>query len=281
MTVFDWHDIEQIDKHFLENGWIRIHAPNSSVIDEAADFILAQARHIVSADIQSLEQYHEIELDAERHTDAQFKMAEAYWQSGLGVEIAKAQAEFFRLFIGRDLHVQKYPYLRIARPGIPADNIGFHRDVHYGSSPFEVSCFTPFVNLDNENSLKVLTGSHILPDTLFPCSQVKSEMVERGSRKHQLGFAYAPTQFEGAIEEQTVPVPVEKGQMLIFGLSLIHGSLKNCSDFTRFSTDIRIVNSLAPVDWSRNVRSEYYIPLETSALTSVAQKFTDQSGVMS
>ena len=60
-------------------------------------------------------------------------------------------------------------------------------------------------------------------------------------------------------------MPLEVGQALIFGLSLVHGGGINNGARTRFSTDIRVVNSLAPVTWSRGVHEDYFVPLCASA----------------
>jgi ectoine hydroxylase-related dioxygenase (phytanoyl-CoA dioxygenase family) len=69
------------------------------------------------------------------------------------------------------------------------------------------------------------------------------------------------------------PVPLKVGQVLVFPLQLVHGGGTNSSSRTRFSTDIRLANSLAPVEWSRGVRKEYFVPLCASAITRSAQAF--------
>ncbi len=39
---------------------------------------------------------------------------------------------------------------------------------------------------------------------------------------------------------------------MAFSLSLVHGQVVNRSPVTRFSADVRVVNSFAPIDWERN-----------------------------
>jgi hypothetical protein len=65
--------------------------------------------------------------------------------------------------------------------------------------------------------------------------------------------------------------------VLIFGLALVHGGGYNASPRTRFSTDIRIVNSFAPVSFSRGVRADYYMPLCSSSVSISAQRFLAQN----
>jgi hypothetical protein len=63
------------------------------------------------------------------------------------------------------------------------------------------------------------------------------------------------------------------GQALVFGLSLVHGHGVNAGSRTRFSTDIRVVNSLVPVPRNRGVHDDYYVPLCSSAVSLSAQRY--------
>jgi ectoine hydroxylase-related dioxygenase (phytanoyl-CoA dioxygenase family) len=97
--------------------------------------------------------------------------------------------------------------------------------------------------------------------------------VKLGSQKHQLGYPYAPRLLDPKLMDTAEPVPLKVGQVLMFPLQLVHGGGTNRSSRTRFSTDIRLANSLAPVEWSRGVRKNYFVPLCTSAVTRAAQTF--------
>ncbi len=46
-------------------------------------------------------------------------------------------------------------YLRIARPGIQSDNIGYHKDTWYGGHPAEVTAWIPLVDVDEKAAIKV------------------------------------------------------------------------------------------------------------------------------
>ncbi len=122
-------------------------------------------------------------------------------------------------------------------------------------------------------ALRVVSSSHIAPDSAFPFTQTVSQDVEIRSPKHQLGYPYAPRLLDPALMGIAEPVPLEVGQVLIFPLQLVHGGGTNSSGRTRFSTDIRLTNLLAPVSWDRGVRDGYYAPLCTSAVTRAAQAF--------
>jgi ectoine hydroxylase-related dioxygenase (phytanoyl-CoA dioxygenase family) len=73
--------------------------------------------------------------------------------------------------------------------------------------------------------------------------------------------------------ERAEPVPLAVGQALVFGLSLVHGHGINAGSRTRFSTDIRVVNSLVPVPRNRGVHDDYYVPLCSSAVSRSAHRY--------
>jgi len=268
-------NIEASSHHFAEKGWLVMDFVSSktSSIFGIRNSMLDWLRANWISGLASLEEYHLHVEDDKRHIEIQTALSEHYQKSGFGPLLIRENLDFFRGFLGVDLHVQKFPYLRIARPGKPQDNIGIHRDTHYGSSPFELSVSVPFTDTGVEGSLGVVSGTHLLSEAALPTTQLKSEGIERGSTKHKLGFLYAPKQMSDEVRASVVPVPVKVGQALIFSLSLVHGQEINRSSVTRIQSDVRVVNSLAPIKWERNVHSDYYEPLCCSAVTEQAREY--------
>ena len=179
---------------------------------------------------------------------------------------------WFNLLVGRDLKVQKYPYLRIARPNMPRDNIGIHRDTWYGASPYEVSCSLALTQTDEGSALRVVPGSQSAPDSDYPTFEEITD-VEKGSKRHQLGFVYKRKHLQRPVDD--IPVPLGFGSALIFGSSLVHGQEVNASNKTRVSIDIRLVNTFAPHIASRSVHSDYYIPLCEGEITRHARLYEE------
>jgi ectoine hydroxylase-related dioxygenase (phytanoyl-CoA dioxygenase family) len=66
-------------------------------------------------------------------------------------------------------------------------------------------------------------------------------------------------------------VPVNAGEALIFSLATVHGSTLNAGSIARWSTDIRVVNALAPVDLSE--RPDYYESLSSSVVSDRARAY--------
>ncbi len=58
-------------------------------------------------------------------------------------------------------------------------------------------------------------------------------------------------------------------------LGLVHGQTVNAGTTTRFTTDVRVVNSLAPATFARGVRADYYEPLCSSPVTEQARRQLD------
>ena len=262
----------EMDASLAQRGWVAIDLPDASPIYEARDRLLEHLRKALPS-LERLDDYHtQVRSDAE-HDSILHDLASYYWESQLGRPIIVRNLSLFRELIGPDLHIQRFPYLRAVRPTQTRDAAPLHRDTYYGASPFEVSVLVPFTEMDARSALRVIGGSHVAPDSAYPYTQTTSPDVQIRSARHQLGFPYAPRLLAASLWEVAEPVPLKVGQVLIFPLQLVHGGGTNHGTRTRFSTDIRLANSLAPVQWSRGVRDDYFVPLCTSAVTRSAQAF--------
>ncbi len=258
-----------------ERGWLVIDFPDPSPVFATRDSLLKWLREHGLPELNRLDDYHLLVADDARHVDILHSLAAYYWEAELARAIIAANLDLVRSLAGMDLHIQRYPYLRAVRPGIAADAAPLHRDTYYGASPYEVSIVVPLTSMDAESAVRVITGSHVEPDSAYPYVQTVSPDVAIRSPKHQLGFPYAPRVLEQRLADRSEPVPLEVGQALVFGLSLVHGGGVNESQRTRFSSDIRIANSLAPVQWSRGVHQDYFVPLCSSAISGTARRYLE------
>jgi hypothetical protein len=263
--------IAQYESHYREHGWVLVKLPRSDVIDSVRAALQDELRRLSGIPDITLERYHEIADDDAVHRDYQFKLTELFRVNRYAYLVLAAQDDFFRPFLGPDLLVQVNPYLRMARPGKLQDNIGYHRDTFYGASPYELSVWIPYVDLPAESSLSVLSGSHIRPESDFPTTQTQSAEVKKGSTLHKMGFPYAPKVMDAEPLAGIQAVPVQKGEALVFSLATVHGSTQNSGPIARWSTDIRVVNTLAPVDLS--ARPDYYETLSSSVVSDRARAY--------
>jgi ectoine hydroxylase-related dioxygenase (phytanoyl-CoA dioxygenase family) len=263
--------IAQYESHYLEHGWVLVTLPRPAIIETVRQVLQTELRRISGVADITLERYHEIADDDAVHRDYQFQLTELFRSNRYAHAVLAAQDDFFRPFLGPDLLVQVNPYLRMARPGKPQDNIGYHRDTFYGASPYELSVWIPYVDLPAESSLSVLSGSHVRPEADFPVTQTQSADVAKGSNLHKMGFPYAPKVMDAGPLAGIQAVPVKKGEALIFSLATVHGTTHNNGPIARWSTDIRVVHALAPVDLS--ARPDYYERLSSSVVSDRARAY--------
>ena len=269
--------MEDLIGHFREKGWAVLNFPDPEPVWQTRTFLEEELEKVLGKKI-ALEEYHSHHFSDEEHTALQITMTKAFRDRAFGPTILARQAAFFRELLGPDLLVQANPYLRITRPHKGQDNIGFHRDTFYGGSPFELSVFVPFVDLPKESSLSVLSGSHVHAEERYPTTQKENPdaAVRKGTPKHQLGFLYAPKMMDSSIEKEMEPIPLKIGQALIFSLATVHGSRLNAGPISRWSSDMRVMHALAPVDLS--ARPDYYKPLSYSVITECANNYFYANG---
>jgi len=245
-------------------GWAVVDLPDPAPVGRVRALLLAALQRDLPG-LRRLDDYHRFVADDERHLAVLYDAATAYWESGLGRAIVAANLDLFHALLGPDLHVQRRPYLRCVRPGHPQDAAPLHRDTHYGAGVAELSVVVPLTEMDGACALRAVPGSHREPEWAYPFVQSQAGRGPIGSRWHRLGYPYAPRLLDPAVEARSEPVPVAVGQALIFGLSLVHGGGVSSGDRTRFSTDVRVVDSFAPVSHSRGVDPHYYVPLCSAA----------------
>src|SRR5262249_35005727 len=156
----------------------------------------------------TLETSHEVLGDApQRQLDLQLHMTSLLRRERWHLDIFRPNAQVFLSLLGTEIDIELAPYLRIVRPDRPEDNIGIHRDTVYGASPFEISVFVPFVDLDDGAALRVEPGSHLKSEAEIPFVRTESAdpLLVKGSPKHQLGYPYAPQVLDERYPLKTVP----------------------------------------------------------------------------
>jgi hypothetical protein len=257
----------------VERGWMVVDLPDPSIVHAVGERLRIHLCADLGTTLERLEDYHALVTDDTRHLEVLGALAAAFWNAGLGVEIVRRNLSLFQRLAGLDLHVQTYPYLRAARPHCPQDCTGLHRDTHYGASPFELAALVPFTAVSTASGLRVISGSHAEPSTAYPFTQTKTDHAAIGSVRHRLGFPYAPRTLDPGLDGRAEPVTLAVGQVLLFGLGLVHGGVENTGATTRFSADVRVANSLAPVQWARGVRADYYTPLCSAPMTRLARRY--------
>lgn len=268
-------ELKERENHFAENGYFIIDLKNTEYVDYAAKELEKHLQLITKNPKITLNNYHLFFTDDEKHYEIQFQMLQFFREQQFAQNILKFNSDVYQYLLGPDLEIQTEPYLRITRPFKPKDNIGFHRDTFYGTGPGEISTLIPFIDLTAKNTLSVFPKSHIIPDHCFSLNQIINEDVPKNSQKHKMGFLYAPKLMNPEIKKNMIPIPLKKGQALVFMLSIVHGSEENQDSYPRWSTDIRVKNSLIPLN--ANMKANYYQILKQSAVAKTFERFSEQN----
>jgi len=256
-----------------ERGWLVVDLPDARPVLHARRLLLDHLREDALPALTRLDDYHRHVDDDGRHDEILHDLTAFYWGMGLGRAIVERNLEVFHVLVGRDLHVQRRPALRASRPEKSQDVMALHRDTYYGASPYELSVVVPFTDVDASGALRVVSRSHLAADADIPYIQDVSPDVVSRSPKHQLGFPYAPRALAPALDARAEPIPLRTGQALVFGLALVYGSALNTGGRTRISTEIRVVNSLAPRVPGRGTDASSYGPLCVSPLSDAARRY--------
>ncbi len=269
--------LSTLDECYRRDGWCRVALPRPEVLDQVRAMLEERLSELCGDPRATLPRYHEFVGD-DQHEAVHWELASVFWERECGRAIGAANVALFRAFLGPDLYIQHRPFLRIARPGRREDNIGYHRDSFYGQSLYEVTVFIPLTPLDERGALRYVSGSHTRSDDDYGVVDLDDASWSKGSRKHLLGFPYAPKRITADISRQLVPVPLDVGQAVVFSPSVIHGQEQNRMPTTRVSFDLRLVHSFAPTKFCKEPGSRGYVPLSESAVAHVAERYYAANG---
>lgn len=260
-------DSKAIEK-FIHDGWIILDIPQQKIIKEFADMLEQKAQEVLGTDCK-LSNIHQHTND-EEFDNLYIKLSEYFWENEFSLSASSSFLEILKDLIGLDLMVQYMPFLRLARPHNSKDNIGYHRDTQYGQTPYELAVHIPFVDLDDQSALQVISGSHFLPESAFPSIDGLKTDVKKGSTGHMLGKPYDPKQLNLPDEAKTVPLSMHVGQAAIFSPAIFHGQKENTGNVTRVTTDLRFVNSHANVPLKKGKVRAGYVPILQSPIEKMA-----------
>lgn len=244
-------DIEK----FIKDGWCIVDVPSMGIVQ--SPLFDLHARGLSDEEIKFLH----------------IKLSEEMWESEMSLLLASHMHFYIQQLIGLDIMVQYFPYFRIARPNKPQDNIGYHKDTQYGQTPYELAVHIPFVDLDEKSAIRVITGSHLMPENLFIGVTPDGKSIEKGSIDNQMGKPYMPKCLKVPEGMETTPLYMKVGQAAIFSPSIFHGQEVNEGSVTRVSCDLRFVSSRAPFDIRKGKVHAGYVQVAQSPVEMMAEQY--------
>lgn len=257
-------DIEK----FIHDGWVIVDVPQPGIIHETAHVLEQKAQELCGSRCRLAELH--VHVDDEAFRGFHLGMAEYFWQTEFSLRSGYAFLELLKHLIGLDIMVQYMPYLRLARPGKQQDNIGYHKDTQYGQTPYELAVHVPFVDVDEDAALRVISGSHRMPEANYPVTQGAEYDVEKGSPDHMLGKPYASRRLSVPEGANTTPLAMHVGQAALFSPALFHGQEVNRGMVTRVTTDLRYVNPNVNVKLKTGKTRAGYVPVAHSPVQQTA-----------
>jgi ectoine hydroxylase-related dioxygenase (phytanoyl-CoA dioxygenase family) len=150
---------------------------------------------------------------------------------------------FFARFLESDVLTFDYKWLRVVGPG---DFTGAHYDVVYmGRGTHDLfTCWTPLVDVPYAlGPLAILEGSHRIQSIRETYGKMDVD------RDHVTGwFDNDPVALVNRFGGRWLTAEFQMGDVLLFGMFTMHGSLNNSSSRYRISCDTRYQRASDPVD---------------------------------
>lgn len=249
---------------FLHDGWVIVDLPN-----RITGSILSDIENKISCVPSAIHNYYDDESVKKLHVS----LSKYLWKQEYSLAIADAMLPIIRQLIGLDVMVQYNPYLRIARPNKPQDNIGYHKDTQYGQSPYELAVHIPFVDLDKKSAIRAISGSHLMAESSFKAVTPEGPRIEKGSIENHVGRPYLPKCLAVPEGMETTPLCVKVGQAAIFTPAIFHGQEVNEGSVTRVSCDLRFVNCKYGDKVKLGKTHAGYVKVSESPVEVLAEKY--------
>lgn len=259
--------MEEHIKKLITDGWAVFNIPDPDFIFQAIEWLESESYNITGC-ANPLNEMHDFVRD---WPDYYVRMTKYLWEKDFSQKFGKACLPLLRQLIGADLMIQHQPYLRIARPDNREDVIGFHKDSQYGQTPYELVFHVPFMDLDEDMALRVISGSHIVSESDYP--SVAEAKYAKGSPEHKRGLPYSPRILTVPEGKTTEPLNMKAGQMAVFFPTLFHGQEVNAGKFLRVTTDIRAVATDKCPPGKIGTGQNQYVPLSVSPVAFVSNQY--------
>ncbi|MCW8129916.1 MAG: phytanoyl-CoA dioxygenase family protein [Planctomycetota bacterium] len=165
----------------------------------------------------------------------------------LAMAESPAYFDFFQSFFGEAAMTFGYKWLRAVGDG---DATSPHYDVVYmgrGTTSRLYTCWTPLGEIGlHDGPLAVLQGSHNLPAYQRIRETYGRADVDRDNIESF--FSHDPLEISARYGGRWLTAEFHPGDVLIFGMFLMHGAIRNESNRFRLSADLRFQPVAEPVD---------------------------------
>tara|TARA_B110000971_G_scaffold220024_1_gene262546 strand:- start:662 stop:1420 length:759 start_codon:yes stop_codon:yes gene_type:complete len=191
-------------------------------------------------------------IDVKNFDESILKIQNHIFKTKIHKKIVLSKKKFFKNLFNikniNDLNITSFFHLRAVKKSKKENFIGFHRETFYSDYDFTkkvINVSVPLLNYSAKNSMKVIDGSHIIPDEKIKTKKLSSKIsgVKKNSIKHKLGMPYNPKIIISGINiKKAKRLKCSVGDLIIFSAMLIHGGGINYTNKVRFSLDFALID---------------------------------------
>lgn len=191
-------------------------------------------------------------IDDQNFDESILKLQNHIFKTKIHKKIVLSKKKYFKSLFKikniNDIKITSFFHLRAVKKSKKENFIGFHRETFYSDYDFTkkvVNVSVPLLNYTPKNSMKVIDGTHIIPDKKIKTKKLSSKIsgVEKNSVRHKLGMPYNPKKIiKGVDINKARRLKCTVGDLIIFSAMLIHGGGSNDTKKVRFSIDFALID---------------------------------------
>jgi len=166
--------------------------------------------------------------------------------------------------IGNELAMQNRINLNIMMPGDAGSYIPLHSDPHSGESPFQCVLWIPLTDTYDTKGVFLLP-----PEANQRALQHFKAWMKEGGRERVMQ----------EIQHELVWAEVPFGSFLLFTPTLLHGSVMNDTNETRWSFNTRFKSLFTPYGSQEKGLGSFYLPIRTTPATHFGLQYAKPAGL--
>ena len=166
--------------------------------------------------------------------------------------------------LGNELVMQNRINVNIMMPGDAGSYIPLHSDPHSGESPFQCVLWIPLTDTYDTKGVFLLP-----PEANQRALQHFKAWMKEGGRERVMQ----------EIQHELVWVEVPFGSFLLFTPTLLHGSVMNDTNETRWSFNTRFKSLFTPYGSQEKGLGSFYLPIRTTPATHFGLQYAKPAGL--
>ena len=250
---------QKVVDEFLENGYVSFPIKEVSILNEVKTSMYEWATEILQDNIYEEDHFfneaHDL-ISSAGLNDFRIKLiAKIAQERHIRSSIYSLSQPHIGWLVGNELAMQRNCNLTIHLANDKGSIAPPHSDVWSGNSPYEVVIWIPLVSCFDTKSV------YILP-------RLYSDEVSRNFKNYS---HLSANEFYEEIKDHLIFADVPYGHGLIFSHSIIHGSVLNEENETRWSFDVRFKSLLSPYGYKGI--GESFLPITVRPVTRIGYEY--------